>query len=310
MSDKISVIVPVYNVEAYLDRCIKSIIKQTYNNLEIILIDDGSSDKSSCICDQWAACDDRIIVIHKTNCGLSAARNSGIEVASGTYISFIDSDDCVDPFFIETLYNTLITGNAEISVVYYKMFKDERAPLLNHNKRYKAEILSRKDAVMRLFSDVKFGNYACNKLYKRELFDDIRYPYGKKMEDLGVTYKLLFLCNSVALVKAPLYFYYQRADSILHTPCKSFYNDRYELSKERFLFLEKIYPDLDDNYVFFFKIIIESLPYLDDAEFVYAKNEAQTLWGRVSHMTELKVRIKYDLFRYIPNIYFKLLKKC
>ena len=77
-----------------------------------------------------------------------------------------------------------------------------------------------------------------------------------------------------------------------------------------YLFLEKIYPDLDDNYVFFFKIIIESLPYLDDAEFVYAKNEAQTLWGRVSHMTELKVRIKYDLFRYIPNIYFKLLKKC
>ena len=82
------------------------------------------------------------------------------------------------------------------------------------------------------------------------------------------------------------------------------------MSKERFLYLEKIYPDLDDNYVFFFKIIIESLPYLNDAEFIYAKNEAETLWGRVSHVTEMKVRIKYDLFRYIPNMYFKLFKKC
>lgn len=310
MNDKISVIVPVYNVESYLDRCINSIIKQTYDNLEIILVDDGSSDKSSYICDQWAACDDRIIVIHKNNCGLSAARNLGIEVASGTYISFIDSDDCVAPSFIETLYHSLINGNAEISVVYYQMFNAERAPLLNNNKCYKTEILSRKDAVKHLFSDDKFGNYAWNKLYKKELFDDIRYPYGRKMEDLGVTYKLFFLCNSVALVKAPLYFYYQRADSILHTPCKSFYIDRYELSKERFLYLEKIYPDLDDNYVFFFKIIIESLPYLNDAEFIYAKNEAETLWGRVSHVTEMKVRIKYDLFRYIPNMYFKLFKKC
>ena len=137
MDELISVIVPVYNVEKYISRCIESIMKQTYKNIEIILIDDGSTDNSGKICDEYSLKDDRINVIHKKNGGLSDARNTGLDIAKGKYISLIDSDDFVSKFFIETLYNTCKNENCEIAICEYERVyeeKEEISDLENDNK--------------------------------------------------------------------------------------------------------------------------------------------------------------------------------
>ena len=207
----ISVIVPVYNVAQFLDDCLVSIINQSYNNIEIILVDDGSTDKSGEICDIFADQDRRIRVIHKKNGGLSSARNVGLNVARGNFIVFVDSDDCLNKKMIEKLYNAVMSSNTEIACC------DYTSSGFNNDSDSEIEVLSREDAISTLFDDYGFQCFAWNKIYKRSLFENICYPEGKLFEDIVTTYKLLKKVDKVVYIKEKLYYYRQRTNSITRT---------------------------------------------------------------------------------------------
>ncbi len=237
----ISVIVPIYNVEKYLDRCIESIVNQTYENLEIILVDDGSPDKSPKMCDEWAKKDKRIKVIHKENGGLSDARNSGIDIAKGEYLTFIDSDDYVEKDYVEFLYKNLIDNNADISMgKQYVRYPDKT---LNTGSE-EIYIVNPHDCFDKLLYSEDFDVSAWAKLYKKELFKEVRYPVGRLFEDSATTYKLIDKSKIVVLNSKPIYNYIIREDSIT---TKGFNEKKMELitsTKEMCEYIDKKYPDL------------------------------------------------------------------
>lgn len=215
-NDLITIVVPIYNVEKYLERCVDSIIKQSYENLEIILVDDGSTDDSGIMCDEYRRKDSRISVIHKENGGLSDARNVGLERANGKYIAFIDSDDYIDREFVRTLYKLCIDNNANIAQCSFKKVYDNDDKKDRFTKS-KIEIVnhSGRDAVMEIFGkDYVEYTVAWNKLYETKLFNNIRYPKGKLHEDEATTYKLLYKADVVAVTNEELYYYYIRENSI------------------------------------------------------------------------------------------------
>lgn len=215
----VSIIVPIYKVEPYLRRCLDSIVNQTYTNLEIILVDDGSPDGCPMICDEYAAKDNRIVVIHKDNGGLSDARNAGLDVCKGDYISFVDSDDWVEMDYVGTLFELLNKNNADISIINFKKTTSdtpnpyERLKSRNINK---LEILDSEKSASKLFSsDETIFVIACCKLYKKHLFSEIRFPKGKKNEDEYVAYKLLYTSKKTVFQDIPLYNYFQHSGSIM-----------------------------------------------------------------------------------------------
>ena len=208
MKDLISVIIPVYNVEKYIEKCIYSVINQTYKNIEIILVDDGSTDISGKICDDFEKKDYRIKVIHKKNGGLSDARNVGIDVSTGKYIVFIDSDDYVDKKHIEYLYNMITKNNADISICQFNIvYENSDIQITDFTKKDTIKIFDNKKALETMLYNKKFCNSACTKMYKKELFDDIRFPIGKLYEDLGTTYKLIEKTTKVVLGQRTTYNY-------------------------------------------------------------------------------------------------------
>ena len=209
----ISVIVPVYNVEEYLDKCVESIINQTYKNLEIILVDDGSPDNCPEKCDEWAKKDKRIKVIHKKNGGLSDARNAGIEIASGKFITFIDSDDYISNDFLDYLYNLL--DNNLISVAPYIITTNKKN--ITTHKGFEDQILTQEEALERMILDKGFTVSACSKLYDISLFDDVRYPKGRLFEDTATTYKIMMKCDKISYGNKGGYYYYKREDSIINS---------------------------------------------------------------------------------------------
>ncbi|MBR6253598.1 MAG: glycosyltransferase [Clostridia bacterium] len=214
----ISVVVPIYKVEDYIHKCLDSIINQTYKNLEIILVDDGSPDNCPLICDEYAKKDSRIKVIHKKNGGLSDARNSGIRLAKGQYIGFVDSDDYLDLDMFEYLYTLLNKYNADISTCGYRdvgiIENDGIVPNIETE-------LDRTEALKLLATNGLLKDYAWNKLYKLNLFLDnrIEYPSGKVMEDIATTYKLIEKSNKVVLGNRCLYNYLRRSGSITGDKC-------------------------------------------------------------------------------------------
>ena len=213
----ISIIIPVYNVEAYLRRCIDSVISQTYKNLEIILVDDGSTDTSGKICDEYAQKDMRINVIHKENGGLSDARNVGIDLASGEYFAFIDSDDYVCMDYIDKLLNAILIGNADIAFCSYIKVSDKKYKKLR-NFPEKFQYFSSEEMLRNWHGKYKhIETVAWNKLYKSSLFLDsgIRYPKGYYNEDVQTTHLLVKESGKIAITNQILYFYVQRNDSIM-----------------------------------------------------------------------------------------------
>ena len=244
MQPLISIIIPVYKIEKFIDKCIKSIISQTYRNLEIILVDDGSPDKCPSICDKYAKIDNRIKVIHKPNGGLSDARNAGIDICKGDYIGFVDGDDYISENMYEHLLDHCIKCNADMSICGIYAIDEDYSNLSIYNPMiYKETILSNIQALNHLFLtfDVNF-EVAWNKLYKRNLFfnkDNIRYPYGKLHEDTYTTYKLLYYANNIAVFNEPLYYYVQRSGSIMkRIPSVSQIMDRAVSANETISFIK------------------------------------------------------------------------
>ena len=217
MIPKISVIVPVFKVEEYLDRCVESILAQTYKNLEVWLVDDGSPDRCGQICDAWAKKDERIKVIHKPNGGLADARNVAIEVATGDYLCFIDSDDYISKCYVEFLYSMIEKFGVETSVVNFKTFHQgdvlEDEPTIDDAVR-----LDSVKALETMFYQGRFDTTAWGKMYHRRLFEDVRYPTDCVIEDCPTTYRLIDKSNGVAVSANQQYYYLLRDDSIEGAP--------------------------------------------------------------------------------------------
>lgn len=214
----ITVIIPVYKVEQYLERCVESVLKQTYSNLEIILVDDGSPDNCPSICDEYAKKDDRIKVIHKQNGGLSDARNVGIKNATGEYITLLDSDDYIHNEMIQILYDRLNADFSDLALCNYLCFDDNGNDYSYENSLpIQDEVLTATEAQHKLFGDFHWHYViACAKLYKKELFDNFEYPIGRLHEDLFTTHLIFEKCNKISTIKKPLYYYYQNENSITH----------------------------------------------------------------------------------------------
>lgn len=214
----VSVVIPVFNVEQYLSECVESVINQSYKNLDIILVNDGSTDKSGELCDQYATADKRIRVIHKANGGLSDARNEGVKKAKGEVVSFIDSDDYVSPYFIEIMVNVMLNGNCDFVVLSdgpsFWDGEEEKVFLAKNALDYSAEYVSSKEALERmLLQNIATG--APFKLYKKKMFEAIQFPIGYLYEDVATTYKFFFQVDQVGIVKGNLYAYRMRKNSII-----------------------------------------------------------------------------------------------
>ncbi len=248
MNDLISVIVPVYNVEQYLSECIKSILNQTYTNLEILLVDDGSTDNSGIICDEFTSMDNRIKVIHKINGGLSSARNVGIESAHGNYYSFIDSDDYVENTFLECLYRKSLQEDADICECSFFRLKMNN---MIRERIFDYETLDHETAVRRLLA-IPYESFVViwNKLYRKELFDKIRFPEGKLHEDEYTTYKLLYEANKVAYVNMNLYIYRIRDKSITNSEFNSKRLEVLECIEEMNSYFDKHNVNLNQELLF------------------------------------------------------------
>lgn len=214
-SKKVSIIVPVYKVEKFLERCVESIIKQTYQNIEIILIDDESPDECPKMCDQYEIKDNRIKVIHKKNGGLSDARNAGLDIASGEYIAFVDSDDWIESDFIETLYMNAEREKADISVVGYQLiWEDGRIRRFSRDEEY--YVFDRENAIRELLKQQKFQCMVCQKMYRKQIFETIRFPVGKIYEDVAIGLSTFLKAERVVVSGKVKYNYFQRSDSIVN----------------------------------------------------------------------------------------------
>ncbi len=237
----ISIIVPIYKVEDYLHRCVDSIINQTYSNLEIILVDDGSPDNCGSICDEYAEKDNRIVVIHRENGGLSAARNSGIDYCKGEYIGFVDSDDCIHPQMYELLYRDIKTHNTLLSFCQPNMCKKQVVKTVDINKDticYNSSYILKKALV----EDIWWS--ACSKLYHRSLFDSIRFPEGRTNEDYPTTVQIFDNCDNIAVNYNKLYNYCLRPGSIARSAFNPRKFDKIESAKDVYEYMQDHHPEL------------------------------------------------------------------
>lgn len=235
----ISVIVPVYQVEDYLSQCIDSILNQTYTNLEIILVDDGSKDNSGNICDEYARKDKRIRVIHKQNGGAPSARNAGLAVILGKYVGFVDPDDWLEPGMYETLYNAIECGN-DIAVCSYYYDDIGREYVVGGKESF---TVNSYQALEMLISD-EITNHTWNKLYARELFEDLSFPNIKSFDDVAIMYLLFDKANMICVVNNPLYHYRFRKTGLMGTKRISDMLDYCELRIERYKYCKVKYPDM------------------------------------------------------------------
>lgn len=240
----ISVVVPVYNVENYLSQCIDSVLTQTYGDLEILLIDDGSTDRSGSICDAYRTKDQRIRVFHTENRGLSAARNVGLDHASGAYILLLDSDDWIDEEAVQTLAEYAAKYDADVvSCAYYYEWKNKR----DIEEKIDRPIVLEGEQIMQAhIREPYLGYVAWNKLYKARLFSDIRYPVGRNHEDVLTTHKLLASAEKVICIPDVLFHYRMRANTISRVYSVDSMIAFWRAQDERYQALSEAYPDCQD----------------------------------------------------------------
>ena len=247
MEDKVSVIVPIYKVERYLPKCIDSIINQTYKNLEIILVDDGSPDNCPSICYRYAKIDQRIKVIHKENGGLSDARNAGLRISTGEFLSFIDSDDWINPTMYEVLVKNALQYNAQISVGGVNVLLEEGQSYISLKSTFdesiQIECLNKIDSMKRFFTD----NWsAWDKIYKRDVHIGVAFPKGIINEDEAVALQVLNNCNTVVYTNEALYNYIKRPNSITSSAFSGRKLDWYRNTVSNFEYINSNFPELKE----------------------------------------------------------------
>lgn len=241
----ISVIVPVYKVENFLHRCIDSIRNQTYENLEIILVDDGSPDNCGLICDEYSKQDKRIKVIHKENGGLADARNAALDVMQGEFVTCIDSDDFVSEYYVENLYRAIKEKDCDISASWFiNYYEGDQIPQTGVVKNTEIELLTRLEAYKRMLYQDGFEISAWGKLYRSSLFNGVRYPFGKLYEDIPTTYRLMERTNKIAVIPQIDYYYFQRKESIAQSGFNAKKMDGVKHMNDLRQFISDNYPEI------------------------------------------------------------------
>ena len=243
----ISVILPVYNVEAYFPKCMESLFVQTYGNLEFVVVDDGSNEKCRQLFDEYSKKDPRVVVYHKENGGISDARNYGIAHAKGKYVTYVDPDDCVDEDYVETLYNLLVKYNCKMSICPHRVHYEngDVADLADGLEFDDDKVLSSKECIERMLYHEVIDTSVWGKLYERELFQGIEYPVGKLFEDLGVTYKLMLKCDQIAVNGKSKYTYNFHDSSIVNSQLNEHKLDMIEMADNLAKEVNEIYPELE-----------------------------------------------------------------
>ena len=244
MKALISIVIPIYNVEQYLSTCLDSIIDQTYPHLEIILVDDGSTDSCPEICDAYAEKDARIQVIHKENSGLSDARNFGLKCATGEYIAFIDSDDFVSLNFCDRLLNIILRNNAEIAECGFHKFVNESEIIVQKANSISEDLVYQTEEALELLMKGNIQQMACNKLFKTEVISGILFEKNRKHEDEFWTYQIISHAKNIVKSNDVLYFYRQHSHSIMGQKYSLARLDALDALEARMIFMNKNYPKL------------------------------------------------------------------
>ncbi len=237
--EKISVIVPVYNVEKYLDRCVQSLFNQTYENIEIVLINDGSTDRSGEICDRYAQEDSRVKVLHQEYNGVADARNKGVAMATGEYVIFLDGDDEADREYVGKLYKTLIENDLDIAQCCLLRIRNGQ-PINKLDVNNGVRIFNGIEMQMKTFDrDRYFCNVVCGKLFKKGLFEGLSFPYGRINEDESMIYRLTFKSKRVGIIDDYLYYYHYNGDSITEKKYNIHRLDAFYMLEEKFVFYKE-----------------------------------------------------------------------
>ena len=321
MDELISVIVPIYNVEKYLEKCVKSIQEQTYKNIEIILVDDGSLDNCGELCEKYALKDPRIKVVHKENGGLSDARNKGIDNATGKYIVFVDSDDYIEINYIELLYKAIRENKAEISQCgIYKV--DCNYNIIEKISYNETSSKSGKQMISETYKNKEHlleNVVVWNKMYKKELFDKIKFPFGKIHEDEFTTYKIFYQVEEVAVIPECLYNYRQTNSSITGKKYNLKRLNLLEALEERMEFFKKnnekklydltlkYYLEQSRECYIKLKLYVENSK--KEQKEIHKKYQKRDLELLHSKDILLLVKIKSILFYLCPNVFYIIKKK-
>ena len=247
MKPLVSIIIPVYNVEKYLDKCVASVVNQTYTNLEIILIDDGSPDNCPAICDAWKARDPRINVIHQQNGGLSVARNEGLKLATGEFIGFVDSDDWIEPQMVELLLTALLETEADIAVCRYQVDLGTSKEVHEKIESTERNVYSSEDALRKLLAvEGSICNYVWNKLYRKSVISKIFFPEGKMYEDIPWTAMAIGNSSTVVSIDCSLYHYFVSPESLSRNDQQKVRRlyDELEMIEARIVYIQDYYPNL------------------------------------------------------------------
>lgn len=311
ISNLVSVIVPVYNVELYIEKSVASIMKQTYKSIEIILVDDGATDSSGELCDQYARLDDRIKVIHKKNGGLSSARNAGIDIAKGEYLVFVDSDDMIHPQMIEVLYQTARRYDCKLAICDFQ--KTNTLDVVSAEvKDYSIIQYTTQQLFSEYYNDPMYPKIvvAWNKLYHYSIFEELRYENGKIHEDEFLIIEMISKVEKAVFIQVPFYYYFMRDDSIMNRKFNLKRLDILLAFKNHIVFFEqngmKQYERL--AYFRFCDSIIENYYRCKKSglceEAKNLKNQFDSIWKEKVHNYQMRMlkRFKYIVYRFTPGI--------
>lgn len=311
---EISIIVPVYKVEKYLNKCVDSILGQTFSDFELWLVDDGSPDNCPAICDEYAQKDSRVKVLHKPNGGLSDARNAALDVMTGDYVTFVDSDDYLAPDAVEILYDALIRNDADVSVGNMKSVNEKNETADFYVPCTEETVLTGEDILSTILQPC-----APNRLYRAEIFKDIRYPVGRLYEDVFVYHKVLAKTKKMVLTGKTVYYYLVRSGSIMHGDYNIRFTDIIDAIKERYEWLDSTGQTglADEARLFIYSRTAVAYAHLDKNDPVHAARleEIRKIYADCykilikKESLSAKQKIRLWLLMYFPAVHTKLFGK-
>lgn len=300
----LSIIIPIYNVEKYLSSCLDSILTQDLNHVEIILVDDGSTDNSGKIADEYQKLDQHITVIHQINQGLSGARNSGIKISQGEWLAFVDSDDIIAPNYISSIINSIEKYNPDALIFQFKRFNNTET-INSKVSEVSWNSISKKEAFITLGND-DYACYSWNKICRKDCYKNILFPINKNFEDMATSYRVFNNANTFYLTSSKLYFYRQREDSIVYTYSFKNQEDRVDGLANMYIFLQEKYPDTD--MVIKNNALVEGMHYIYDAEKYGQVVNKNTMLKVESILKQAKISKSYLSGRFLLELI--MFQKC